>query len=94
VTFSKPKVISTGGPSDTPNNEGADIAVRPDGAIYVAYKAVERSTAANTINIVKSTDCGCSGAGRPPSTVTTTSSRHAGTAQTMSSTSRGRTTAT
>ncbi len=58
ATFSQPKVISTGGPSGTPNNQGADIAVGPDGAIYVAYNAVERSTGANSISIVKSTDCG------------------------------------
>jgi hypothetical protein len=58
ATFSHPKVISTGGPSGTPNNQGADIAVGPDGAVYVAYNAFERSTGANTINIVKSTDCG------------------------------------
>jgi hypothetical protein len=58
ATFSQPKVISTGGPSGTPNNQGADIAVGPDGAVYVAYNAFERSTGANTINVVKSTDCG------------------------------------
>ena len=58
ATFSPAKVISTGGQSGTPNNQGADIAVGPDGAIYVAYNAFERSTGADTINIVKSTDCG------------------------------------
>jgi hypothetical protein len=58
ATFSQPKVISTGGPSGTSNNQGSDIAVGPDGAIYVAYNAFKRSTGANTINIVKSTDCG------------------------------------
>ncbi|MGH3017394.1 MAG: sialidase family protein [Gaiellaceae bacterium] len=58
ATFSPAKVVSTGGRSGTPNNQGADIAVGADGAVYVAYNAFERSTGANTINIMKSTDCG------------------------------------
>lgn len=58
ATFSPAKVVSTGGQSGTPNNQGADIAVGADGAVYVAYNAFERSTGADTINIVKSTDCG------------------------------------
>ena len=57
-TFSPAKTISTGGKAGTPNNQGSDIAVGPDGAIYVAYHAFERSTGVGTINIVKSTDCG------------------------------------
>jgi hypothetical protein len=58
ATFSQPKTISTGGQAGTPNNQGSDIAVGPDGAIYIAYRAFERSTGVGTINIVKSTDCG------------------------------------
>ena len=58
VTFSPAKTISTGGQGGTRNNQGSDIAVGPDGAIYVAYRAFERSTGVGTINIVKSTDCG------------------------------------
>jgi hypothetical protein len=58
ATFSPAKVVSTGGPSGTPNNQGADVAVGADGAVYVAYSAFERGTGANTMNIVKSTDCG------------------------------------
>ncbi len=58
ATFSPAKVVSTGGQAGTPNNQGADIAVGADGAVYVAYNAFERSTGADTINIVKSTDCG------------------------------------
>jgi hypothetical protein len=57
-TFTGPKTISTGGPSGTPNNQGADIAVGPTGTIYVAYNAFERSTGLDSINLVKSTDCG------------------------------------
>lgn len=58
ATFSGPKTISTGGPSGTPNNQGSDIAVGPSGTIYVAYNAFERSTGLDSINLVKSTDCG------------------------------------
>jgi hypothetical protein len=58
LTFTGPKTISTGSRSGTPNNQGSDIAVGPDGTIYVAYNAFERSTGAGTINLVKSVDCG------------------------------------
>jgi hypothetical protein len=58
ATFETKKTISTGGQGGTPNNQGSDIAVGPDGTIYVSYAAFERSTGANTINLVKSTDCG------------------------------------
>ena len=58
ATFTGPKTISTGGPSGTPDNQGADIAVGPTGTIYVAYAASERSTGLGSINLVKSTDCG------------------------------------
>jgi hypothetical protein len=57
-TFSKPRTISTGGPSGTPNNQGVDIAVAPDGTIHVVYSAFERSTGVNTIAAVRSSDCG------------------------------------
>jgi hypothetical protein len=58
-TFSHPKTISTGGSSGTPHNQGADIAVAPDGTIYVAYGAFQGGgNAFNGIAIVKSTDCG------------------------------------
>ena len=58
ATFTGPKTISTGGPSGTPNNQGVDIAVGPTGTLYVAYNAFERSTGVDSINLVKSTDCG------------------------------------
>jgi len=59
ATFSPPLSISTGGASGTPNNQGADIAVAPDGTIYVAYEAFQRGAqGGSTISIVKSTDCG------------------------------------
>ena len=60
ATFSQPKTISTGSPSGTPHNQGADIAVAPDGTVYVAYGAFQGggNSAFNGIAIVKSTDCG------------------------------------
>lgn len=59
ATFSHTKTISTGGASGTPHNQGADIAVAPDGTVYVAYGAFQGGgNAFNGIAIVKSTDCG------------------------------------
>lgn len=59
VTFSNPKGISTGSPSGTPYNQGADIAVASDGTIYIAYSAFQGGgNFFNGIAIVKSTDCG------------------------------------
>jgi hypothetical protein len=58
ATFTQPRTISTGGPGGTPNNQGVDIAVAPNGTIYVAYQAFKRSTGVSSINLVTSTDCG------------------------------------
>src|SRR3990172_8527650 len=59
ATFSNPKTISTGSPSGTPHNQGADIAVASDGTIYIAYSAFQGGgNFFNGIAIVKSTDCG------------------------------------
>ncbi len=59
ATFSQPKTISTGGPSGTPYNQGADIAVASDGTIYVAYGAFQGGgNGFNGIAIVRSTNCG------------------------------------
>jgi len=60
ASFSHPKTITTGGSSGTPHNQGADIAVAPNGTIYVAYAAFQGggNSAFNGIAIVKSTDCG------------------------------------
>src|SRR5574341_282746 len=59
ATFGQSKGISTGGAEGTPNNQGADIAVAPNGMIYVAYAAFQRGAqGGSTIGIVKSTDCG------------------------------------
>jgi hypothetical protein len=60
ATFTRSRTISTGGVDGTPGNQGSDIAVAPDGTVYLAYRAFERSTGASSINVVKSKDCGAS----------------------------------
>jgi len=57
VTWSSPRTISTGGPPGASHNQGADIAVAPNGTIYVAFEAFSQQ-GVDTINLVKSTDCG------------------------------------
>jgi hypothetical protein len=59
LTFSKPKAISTGGEAGTRANQGADIAVGPDGTAFVAYQTDPGGNdPASGISIVRSTDCG------------------------------------
>jgi hypothetical protein len=58
ASFGPDKTVSTGGQGGTPVNQGSDIAVAPDGTIYVAFTALERSGGPTTVNVVKSTDCG------------------------------------
>lgn len=59
VTFPNPRTISSGGQAGTPRNQGSDIAVGPDGDVYVAYRTFpDGSNPSSTISIVKSTDCG------------------------------------
>ena len=59
ASFSQPKTISTGGSSGTPKNQGVDVAVAPNGTIYVAYAAFQGGgNGFNGIAVVKSTDCG------------------------------------
>ena len=59
LSFSNPKTISTGGSSGTPHNQGVDIAVAPNGTIYIAYTAFQGGgNGFNGIALVKSTDCG------------------------------------
>jgi hypothetical protein len=57
TTWSSPRTISTGGAGAASHNQGADIAVAPNGTIYVAFEAFS-SQGVDTINVVKSTDCG------------------------------------
>jgi hypothetical protein len=59
ATFSQPRVVSTGGQGGTRLNQGSDLAVGPDGTIYIAYRTFPGgSDATSTVSVVKSTDCG------------------------------------
>ena len=55
-TYSKPQRISDGGASE----QFADLAVGPDGAVYLTYRTYSTKKASATIAIVKSTDGGLS----------------------------------
>jgi hypothetical protein len=57
VTWSAPRTISSGGQQGASHNQGADIAVAPNGTVYVAFEAFSQQ-GLDTINLVKSTDCG------------------------------------
>ena len=57
ATWSSPRTISTGGQQGASHNQGADIAVAPNGTVYVAFEAFSQQ-GLDTINLVKSTDCG------------------------------------
>jgi hypothetical protein len=57
VTWTPPHVLSTGGAQGASHNQGADIAVAANGTIYVAFESFS-SQGVDTINFVKSTDCG------------------------------------
>jgi hypothetical protein len=53
-TYSKPIRISDGGPSE----QFADLAVGPDGAVYLTYRIYSDNNSPDSIAIVKSTDGG------------------------------------
>jgi hypothetical protein len=57
ATWSSPRTISSGGQQGASHNQGADIAVAPNGTVYVAFEAFSQQ-GLDTINLVKSTDCG------------------------------------
>jgi len=56
--FSSPRIISTGGRAGTVRTQGSDIAVAPNGTIYVAYRTFTSNSDVASIQVVKSTDCG------------------------------------
>ncbi|RPI50732.1 MAG: exo-alpha-sialidase, partial [Chloroflexi bacterium] len=58
ASFSRPRTISTGGQAGTNYNQGSDIAVGPDGTVYVAYRTFASNVDPSAVNIVKSADCG------------------------------------
>ena len=59
ATFSPLTVISTGGQAGSRSTQGADVAVGPDGTVYVAYQSdAGNNQDTDSIRLVKSTDCG------------------------------------
>ncbi len=59
ATFSRLSTISTGGQAGSRVNQGSDIAVAPNGTIYVAYQSDPGNNVdPGSIHMVKSTDCG------------------------------------
>ena len=58
ASFSNGKTISTGGQAGTVRTQGSDIAVAPDGTIYVAYRTFTTNSDPASIQVVKSTNCG------------------------------------
>ena len=58
ATFSQPKTISTGSKDGSIRNQGSDIAVAPNGTIYVAYQTDPQGSDVSSIRLTKSSDCG------------------------------------
>jgi len=58
ATFNNPRTVSTGGKAGTAYNQGSDIAVGPDGSVYVAYRSFSAGVDPSAVRVVKSTDCG------------------------------------
>ncbi len=58
AAFSHRATISTGGKAGTSYNQGSDIAVGPDGTVYVAYRTFASNVDPSAVSIVKSADCG------------------------------------
>ncbi len=59
ASFSNPAAVTTGGQAGSKNNQGSDIAVGADGAVYVAYIAYPSGNDTSaSIRIARSNDCG------------------------------------
>ncbi|HWQ83497.1 MAG TPA: sialidase family protein, partial [Anaerolineales bacterium] len=59
ASFSNPLPVNTGGQAGSTYNQGSDIAVGPDGAVYVAYIAYPSGGETSaSVRIAKSSDCG------------------------------------
>jgi hypothetical protein len=59
ASFSNPSTITTGGKTGTVRTQGSDIAVAPNGTIYVVYRTfTQNKNDIGGIQIVKSTNCG------------------------------------
>jgi hypothetical protein len=57
-TFSQPRPVSTGGKDGSVATQGSDIAVAPNGDVYIAYRTFATNSDPAAIHVVKSTDCG------------------------------------
>ncbi len=57
-SFSRALALSTGGRDGTVYNQGSDIAVGPDGSVYVVYRSFVQDGDPSAVRLVKSTDCG------------------------------------
>ena len=58
ATFSQPRPVSTGGRAGTVRTQGSDVAVAPDGTLYLAYRTFTTNSDASSIQAVRSKDCG------------------------------------
>ncbi len=58
ASFSQPRPVSTGGKDGTVSTQGSDIAIGPNGTVYVAYRTFRTNSDQRTVQVVKSTDCG------------------------------------
>jgi hypothetical protein len=58
ASFSKGGPISTGGQEGTVSTQGSDIAVAPNGTVYVSYRTFASQNEPARVQVVKSTDCG------------------------------------
>jgi hypothetical protein len=59
ASFSPAATLSTGGREGTRGNQGSDIAVGPDGTIWVAYRTFPGGNdPTSAVSIVRSSDCG------------------------------------
>ncbi|HSF80839.1 MAG TPA: sialidase family protein [Anaerolineales bacterium] len=57
-SFTNPRTVSSGGQAGTVYNQGSDIAIGPDGSIFVAYRSFGASVDPAAVRVVKSNDCG------------------------------------
>lgn len=59
VTFSEPKPLSQKGSDGTTATQGSNIAVAPDGTVYVSYRTFATASESTTqLQVVRSDDCG------------------------------------
>jgi len=57
-TFTQSRPVSTGGKAGTVTTQGSDIAVGPEGTVYVAYRTFTTNSDQASVQVVTSRDCG------------------------------------